>query len=148
MAPTIHGSVVLVGPNAILIRGPAGSGKSGLVLQILAAGATGLFTFTRLVADDRVELTPAHGRLIARPPPELAGLIEVRGVGVRRVAHEPIALVTRVIDLADPHAQRMPDARDLTTTIEGVTLPRLSVPVGVDPLPIVAAMFATVRPPF
>lgn len=145
MAPTVHGSVVLVGPRAILMRGPAGAGKSHLVLQTLAAAETGLFRFARLVADDRVMLAAAHGRLIARPAPELAGLLEVRGLGIRRVAYEPMAVVTLVCDLADQHAQRMPDGSDSTTVIEGITLPRLSVPAGVDPLLIVAAALETER---
>jgi HPr kinase/phosphorylase len=145
MAPTIHGSVVLLGPRAILIRGPAGSGKSHFVLQALAAAQTGLFAFARLVADDRVELAAAHGRLIARPTPELAGLLEVRGLGIRRVAYEPMAVVAIVCDLADPHAQRMPDAIDAMIAIEGITLPRVSVPAGVDPLPIVAATYEMER---
>ena len=144
MAPTVHASVALVGPRAILIRGPAGSGKSHLVLQALAAAETGLFAFARLVADDRVELAAAHGRLIARPAPELAGLLEVRGLGIRRLAYEPMAVVAFVCDLDDPHAQRMPDGFS-TTVIEGIALPRLSVPAGVDPLLIVAAALDTER---
>jgi len=139
MAPTIHASAVLVGPRAILIRGPAGSGKSHLVLQALTAAQTGLFPFARLVGDDRVELAPAHGRLIARPAPELAGLIEVRGLGIRRVAYEPVAVVALVCDLADPQAERMPEDGNASAVIEGVSLPRVSVPAGIDPLPIVAA---------
>jgi serine kinase of HPr protein (carbohydrate metabolism regulator) len=145
MAPTVHASVVLVGPRAILIRGPAGAGKSHLVLQALTAAETGLFAFARLVADDRVDLAAAHGRLIARPVPELAGLLEVRGLGIRRLAYEPMAVVAFVCDLADPRAQRMPDGSDSTTVIEGIALPRLSVPAGIDPLPIVAAMLDTER---
>lgn len=139
MAPTIHASAVLVGAGAILVRGPAGSGKSGFVLQTLAAAKAGLFPFARLVADDRVELVAAHGRLVVRPPSELAGLIEVRGLGIRRLEYEPSAVVALVLDLADPLAQRMPEPAAATTVIEGVDLPRLSVPAGIDPLPIVAA---------
>ena len=142
MAPTIHASAVLVGPRAILIRGPAGAGKSHLVLQMLVAEKTGLFGFARLVADDRVELTPAHGRLVARPVRELAGLLEIRGLGIQRLAYEPMAVVGLVCDLSDPHAQRMPDAPDTTAMVDGITLPRLSLPAGVDPLPIVAAILA------
>ncbi len=139
MAPTIHASVVLVGPRAILIRGPTGSGKSHLVLQALAAAQTGFFAFAQLVGDDRVELANAHGRLIARPAPELAGLIEVRGLGIRRVTYEPVAVVALVCDLADPQAQRMPEGCDASIVLEGVSLPRVSIPAGIDPLPIVAA---------
>lgn len=139
MAPTVHASAVLLGARAILIRGPAGSGKSHFVLQALTAAQTGLFPFARLVGDDRIELVAAHGRLIARPAPELAGLIEVRGLGIRRVAYEPVAVVALVCDLADQQAQRLPEEADASAVIEGVCLPRVSVPTGIDPLPIVAA---------
>lgn len=145
MAPTIHASAVLVGAGAILVRGPAGSGKSRFVLQMLAAAKAGLVAFARLVADDRVELISAHGRIIARPPAELAGLIEVRGLGIRRVAHEPGAVVNLVLDLGDPQAERMPEPAAGVAVIAGVELPRLSVPAGVDPLPIVAAVRDSVR---
>lgn len=139
MAPSIHASAVLVGAGAVLIRGPAGSGKSRTVMQMLTAAQAGRFKFARLVADDRVLLSVAHGRLIARPPPELAGLIEVRGFGIRRIAYEPAAVVSLVLDLADAQAQRMPEPGEARTVIAGVTLARAGVGAGADPLPIVAA---------
>ena len=84
-APTIHASAVLVGARAILIQGPSGSGKSRLAMALLDAAGAGLVPFARLVADDRCHLETAHGRLLVRPAPALAGLIEVRGLGIRRV---------------------------------------------------------------
>jgi serine kinase of HPr protein (carbohydrate metabolism regulator) len=95
------------------------------------------------VADDRVELGAVHGRLVVRPAAELAGLLEVRGLGIQRLAYEPMAVVRFVCDLADPRAQRLPDQPDAIAIVEGITLPRLSLPVGVDPLPIVAATLET-----
>ena len=56
-----------------------------------------------------------------------------------------MAVVGLVCDLADPRAQRMPDQVDATAIVEGVTLPRLPLPAGVDPLPIVAAMLESRR---
>ena len=58
---TIHASAVLVGAKAALIRGPAGSGKSQLVWELLQSAAQGALPFARLVADDRahVEAAPA-----------------------------------------------------------------------------------------
>ena len=50
----------------------------------------GLLRFARLVGDDRVHRRAAGGRLLVRPAPALAGLIEVRGLGIRRLAHEPV----------------------------------------------------------
>src|SRR5215475_5219305 len=118
-ASTVHASAVLVGARALLVRGPAGSGKSRPTLKLIEAGQAGMLRFARLVADDRVRLEPCHGRLIARTPEELAGLIEVRGLGIRRMTYEPIAVVGRVVDLAAADAQRLPDSR-IRTEIAGV----------------------------
>ena len=130
-APSVHASAVLAGARAVLIRGPAGSGKSRLALAIIEAAQTGLLPFARLVGDDRVHLEPSHGRLLVRPAPALAGLIEVRGLGIRRMPHEPRAVVGLVVDLAAQDAERMPACHD--ATIAGIALPRLAVAPGVEP---------------
>jgi HPr kinase/phosphorylase len=136
---TVHASAVLVGARAVLIRGPSGSGKSRLALDVIEAGRTGSLPFARLVADDRVDLETANGRLLVRPAKALAGLIEVRGVGLRRIAHEPSAVVGLVVDLAVPDAQRLPDAAERITEVGGIKLPRLAVASGAAALPAVLA---------
>lgn len=144
MTPTIHASAVLAGSHAVLIRGPSGAGKSHLALRLLAAAEGGPLRFARLVADDRTLVEARGGRLLARPAPSLAGLIEVRGLGLRRLPYEPAAVVGLVVDLADPGAERMPQDQATTTAIAGVTLPRLGLPAGADALPVVmAALIAT-----
>jgi len=82
--PSIHASAVLIGARAALIQGPSGSGKSRLALALLQAAGQGLIPFARLVADDRAHVEAVHGRLLVRPAAALAGLIEVRGLGIRR----------------------------------------------------------------
>ena len=109
MAATIHASAVLIGAHAVLIRGPSGSGKSRLALALLQAAERGALRFARLVADDRAHVEAAHGRLLVRPAPALAGLIEVRGLGIRRMPYEPLAVVRTVVDLGQAGAERMPD---------------------------------------
>jgi HPr kinase/phosphorylase len=135
--PTVHASAVLAGARAVLIRGPAGAGKSQLALALIHCAETGLLPFARLVGDDRVQLEPHHGRLLARPAAPLAGLLEVRGLGIRRLAHEPMAVVALVVDLAAEDAERLPAACE--TVIAGVRLPRLAVAAGAAPLPAVLA---------
>jgi serine kinase of HPr protein (carbohydrate metabolism regulator) len=90
------------------------------------------------VGDDRVHLEPCHGRLLVRPAASLAGLIELRGLGIRQLEHEPAAVVGLVVDLAAEDAERLPAATE--ATIAGVRLPRIAVPTGVDPLPGVLAL--------
>lgn len=133
-SPTIHATAVLVGSKAVLIRGEPGSGKSRLALRLIETGGREL-PFVRLVGDDRVYLENRGGRLIARPPKELAGLLEIRGTGIVRVPFEEAAVVGLVIELDQP-THRMPAAESRKVAVEGVILPRLAVPPGADPLPL------------
>ena len=136
---TIHASAVLVGARAVLIRGPSASGKSRLALELIEAARAGALLFARLVADDRVHLETAGGRLLARPAAALAGLIEVRGVGLLRVAHEPSAVVGFVVDLAAADAARLPEPDKRKADIDGILVPRLAVAPGAAALPLVLA---------
>lgn len=144
-SPTIHASAVLIGARAVLIRGPAGSGKSRLALALIDAASSGRLTFARLVADDRAQIEARHGRLLVRPAPSLAGLIEVRGLGIRRLPYEALAVVGLVIDLAAADAERLPAAAARRTRIDGIALPRLAVAPGIDPLPLLLACLRTVE---
>ena len=138
MSLTIHASAVLVGARAVLIRGPSGAGKSRLAFDLISA-AGGCLRFARLVADDRAEVVAAAGRLLVRPAPSLAGLIEVHGLGIRRLAYEPVAAVGLVVDLAAADAQRLPAPEQTRAVIEGVVLARLAVAPGEAALPRVIA---------
>ena len=139
---TIHASAVLIGAHAVLIRGASGAGKSQLAWQLIGA-APAHIPFARLVADDRAFLEAHHGRLVARAAPELAGLLEVRGLGIRRLPHEPCAVVGLVVDLAAVDADRLPPREALATTILGVTLPRLALAPSQPALPALLAMIHT-----
>ena len=141
--PSVHASAVLVGARAVLIRGPSGAGKSRLALALLRAAETGSPPFAMLVADDRSHLEPHHGRLLVRPAAELKGLIEVHGLGIRRLPYEPVAVVGLVVDLAAADGARLPAPAGETVTIEGIALARLAVAGGADPLPLVLAAVST-----
>jgi HPr kinase/phosphorylase len=129
MSSTIHASAVLVGARAVLIRGPSGSGKSRLAFELISA-AGGALRFARLVADDRAEIESVAGRLLVRPTPALTGLIELRGVGIRRLPYEPLAVVGLVVDLAAEDAQRLPAVERMRVRIKGIPLARLAVALG------------------
>jgi HPr kinase/phosphorylase len=145
IATTVHASAVLVGARAVLIRGPSGAGKSRLALGLIEAARAGSLRFARLIGDDRVYLEPAHGRLLVRPAEALAGLIEIRGVGIRQLPYEPSAVVGLVIDLAAANAERLPEADRQYTVIAGVKLPRLAVAAGQEALPAVLALLTCGR---
>ena len=107
---TIHASAVLVGARAVLIRGPAGAGKSRLAFALIEAAQAGTLRFAALVGDDRVHLEGVHGRVLVRPAEGLGGLIEVRGLGIRRLPFEPLAVVGLVVDLEVAEGERLPPA--------------------------------------
>ncbi len=108
--------------RAVLLRGPSGAGKSDLALRLIETGG-------RLIADDQTHLA-RHGRnLIATPPPSLAGMIEVRGLGIVKLpagklrARAPLGLI---VDLVPPdRIERMPDP--MQETIQGVALARIAL---------------------
>ena len=113
--PTLHATAVALDGRCVLLLGPSGAGKSDLALRLLDRG-------WRLVADDYVVLVQEKGVLWASAPPLLAGLIEVRGVGIMpepALARAPVVLA---LDLATP-PDRLPDParRDLA----GVAIPWL-----------------------
>jgi serine kinase of HPr protein (carbohydrate metabolism regulator) len=136
-ASTVHASAVLVGAKAVLIQGPSGSGKSSLVASILRAAETGAIPFARLIADDRTLLEVHGNTLLARPAPALAGLLEVRGVGIQTLPYEPVGAVGLVVSLNDAGAERLPVKTQIS--IEGIEIPYISAAKGVDPLPLVLA---------
>jgi HPr kinase/phosphorylase len=92
----IHASCAARDGAGVLLLGPPGSGKSDLALRLLDRGFM-------LVADDRVEVEDG----VARPPPQLAGLLEVRGLGILRLPHVPSARLALAVELGGP-ASRLP----------------------------------------
>jgi HPr kinase/phosphorylase len=136
---SIHASAVLIGDRAVLIRGPSGSGKSRLAFDLILAGRASQTAPATLVGDDRVHVHPADGELVVRPAPALAGQIEIRGLGIRRCAFVPQALVGLVVDLDAADAERLPPQDALSATIKGISIPRIPVKQGFSGLPLVIA---------
>lgn len=109
----IHANCICAHGKGLLILGPSGVGKSALSAQLIALGAT-------LVADDRCEIWPQAGKLMARAPQALAGLIEMRGIGILRLPYAPQVAIAAAVDLTDISAPRMPEPRQ--TTLAGIAV--------------------------
>ena len=63
--------------------------------------------------------------------------------GIRRLEHEPVAVVGLVVDLAAPGVERLPGQAEREVTIDGIKIPRVAVATGVDPFPVVLACLLT-----
>jgi serine kinase of HPr protein (carbohydrate metabolism regulator) len=136
---SVHASAVLVGDRAVLIRGPSGAGKSRLAFDLILAGRAGQIAPAVLIGDDRVRLQAGQGQLVVRPVHELAGLIEIRGLGIRRCDFAAEAIVGLVVDLAAGDAERLPPPGALQIELNGVEIPRIPVGTGFSALPLVVA---------
>jgi HPr kinase/phosphorylase len=143
-ATTIHASAVLVGDRAVLIRGPSGSGKSRLAFDLILAGRSGVLPPATLVGDDRIYIERREGEVTVRPAPELAGLIEVRGLGIRQIGFAGLAIVGLVVDLDAADAERLPAPEALHAEIAGIALPRIPVAQGLSAFTMVVASLTTI----
>ena len=117
-AETVHASTVALDGRAVLISGPSGAGKSDLALRMLDRGFT-------LVSDDQTLVRRDGDKLIATAPPNIAGKLEIRGIGIvemERLSDVPVALIVELTS----DIQRLPDdSRE--RPILGVRLPLISI---------------------
>ena len=135
MAPTgdtdgtvVHGTAIALGDRAVLLRGPSGGGKSDLALRAIGVP---VHCFAKssfeLVGDDQVVVRLAGDELRVHAHPRLAGLLEVRGLGILRVPHVAKARLELVADLASgADIERLPDPWPVTDIL-GLALPVLRI---------------------
>lgn len=115
----LHGTCVAIEGYGVLLRGVSGSGKSDLALRLIDQ-----YTDAILVADDRVDIIARDGALYASAPANIAGKMEVRGLGIVPVEFSPQARLRLLADLVNPaQVQRMPDPE--FEEVSGVLLPRI-----------------------
>jgi serine kinase of HPr protein (carbohydrate metabolism regulator) len=115
----VHGTAVAIDGRAVLLRGPSGAGKSDLALRLIDTGA-------RLVADDQVELRRAGGRVLVKAPAAIAGLMEVRGVGILQLEPLPEAALAMCVDLVpSAEVERLPEIR--CEDVLGLAVPSIAL---------------------
>jgi HPr kinase/phosphorylase len=119
----VHATAVAIataqGVRAVLLRGRSGSGKSDLALRLIDAGA-------HLVTDDQSVLSRRGDAIVVAAPARISGLMEVRGIGIMRVAALAEAPVVLIADLVPPEQiDRLPERR--RETILGLSLPVIAV---------------------
>jgi len=126
---------VAINGRGLLLEGPPGVGKSSLALALIDRGAT-------LVGDDGVLLEVRDRMLWALPPPRIAGLIEVRNVGLAMLPAEParVALVVRL----DPTAPRLPECAE-QAILAGVRVPLIRLWPDAPALPLRAEWALTLH---
>ncbi|MGY6552702.1 MAG: HPr kinase/phosphorylase [Erythrobacter sp.] len=117
----VQASCVAINGRALMIEGAPGSGKSSLALALIDRGAG-------LIGDDAVGLMRTGDQVIAHPPPHIAGLIELRGIGLFTLALAPPAPLALILTLggaglASDH-ERLPETL-AHREIAGVMIPVL-----------------------
>ena len=118
-AETIHASTVAIEGRAVMITGASGSGKSDLALRLLDRGFS-------LVSDDQTIVKRVGSHLLASPPPNIAGKLEIRGIGIvdmDNLSDLPVALI---VELTSSDIQRLPDDSQ-ERPILGVKLPLITI---------------------
>ncbi|MCB1519568.1 MAG: HPr kinase/phosphatase C-terminal domain-containing protein [Hyphomicrobiaceae bacterium] len=124
----VHATTVACQGSAVLLRGAPGAGKSDLALRLLTSCQTPILASPfMLVADDQTVLRRDGSRLVASPPETLAGLLEVRGVGIVPLPFAAEAVVALVVDLsARAEIERLPEPA--STRLLDVLVPLIRLP--------------------
>lgn len=117
-AETVHATTVARDGRAVMISGPSGSGKSDLALRLLDRGFG-------LVSDDQTIVRRDGDRLIAVPPPTIAGKLEIRGIGIVDLPYASEVPLALLVELTS-EIQRAPDD-DRERPLLGIPLPLVSV---------------------
>jgi HPr kinase/phosphorylase len=130
---TLHGELVEVYGEGVLILGESGVGKSETALELVKRGH-------RLVADDLVEVRRVSSKTLVGSAPEIIRhFIEIRGIGILDVKYlygvgsvkitESINLVVNMEQWnPQKHYERL-GTEELTTEILGIKVPSLTIPV-------------------
>ncbi len=130
---TLHGVLVEVHGEGMLIRGDSGIGKSETALELIKRGH-------RLIADDAVEIRRVSNDVINGEAPELIRYyMELRGIGVIDVQRifgvesiKPNTNIDLIVDLELWDDKKAYDRLGIATEYDqllGVKLPKITIPV-------------------
>ena len=130
---TVHGVLVEIYGEGVLLTGDSGIGKSETALELIKRGH-------RLIADDAVEIKKVgRDRLVGDAPEMIRYYMELRGIGVvnvRRIygigAVKPESGIDLVVHLEPWEEGKAYDRLGLTSETEeilGVEVPRVTIPV-------------------
>lgn len=129
---TVHGVLVEVHGEGVLIKGASGIGKSETALELIKRGH-------RLIADDAVDIKKVGTSLVATAPELIRYYMELRGIGVVDIRHiygmgavKPEGNIDLVANLEIWDDNKIYDRLGLTEETEdilGVTVPSITIPV-------------------
>ncbi len=129
---SVHGVLMDVYGQGVLIEGESGIGKSECALELLRHGH-------QLVADDAVLVSRVGGKLFGEAPEMVRDLLELRGVGIvdvkkifgigAVVQRKRIDLVIRIEPWSDLKAYDRLGSMDQTLPLLDVALPLIEIPV-------------------
>lgn len=126
--PTHHATSIVIGSQALLIRGASGTGKSTLARLLMDMAPQFGFVHSALVADDRVNLEVCAHKLIATAPEPIRGIMEWHGLGIVSVPAVNAATIAMIIEFIPVEDwQRMPVADASFDHIFGIALPVLRI---------------------
>ena len=112
----VHATTVDISGCGVLLMGASGAGKSDLALRLIADGAL-------LVADDQTFVEFVDGCLRASAPGHIAGLIEVRGIGLLPAPAKAATRLRLAVQLVQVAPERMPEPQ--TWSLPGGAGPNL-----------------------
>ncbi len=136
----VHATAIIAGESAYIFTGPSGSGKTTTALRCLGS-ARRRGGHAALIADDGVILEGAGGRIVARCPPQITGLSEIRGSGIFAFPCRAAAVLSAVIAPAEPAGEGRLPSENETCRIGAheLKLLRLDYRSPLDPLSVIEA---------